>query len=654
MRLAGHEWNAHQQPGNLVVHVVAHGVVTTALALLLARVELPLFSLGALYLACVVLRHALVDVPTALLAALFYALATGAWRGAMFAVSPYWLVAAVAGGLALARIGHHVYYDRTGGHFERSRAELVRDAAAVLFACPLYLLFVLLRTGYRPALARRIEAARDRLHAPRHDRPWRNWAGTARCRPHTLWHPHSADEIAEIVKLARREAKRVRVVGSAFSWSQLVPSTDFVVCLCQMRDVKLDLSDAAAPRAIVEAGATGRDLNRVIGPAGYCVTSNVVMQTVSWGGMIAVGAHGSGRGEGTVSDFVEAVELVDGRGRLRRFEAGSDPDEILAAVRVALGLCGVIHRITLRIVPEFRVVMEDEFVPAEQAIARLPEQVRANEYFDLYWVPFNTVAWTRAWNRTDAPLTPRGPQGLWDGYSAHTHWGHWVSALQSATMALFDGLMRRIPALTPAICRAKCALMRPLSRVIHINEATHFRHALEMYRLGCLELAFAVDPDFASVRDAWRSVTRAVDRWAARGRYPLNMVLNMRFVGGSSAYLAPAHGNRITCYVEVLGNHENPDWAPFIRELADEWLELPNARMHWGKQFPDLPDGMARLRRNFGTDLDRFVKVREDYELDPDGLFSNTFLEPLLAVRPEQPSEADNNVPCDANTKSAA
>lgn len=652
LRFAARAWGEHREPGNLASHVVGHGIATTIMALLLGKVHvmLPLagvarVSLGWVFVAALVAWSATLDLAGAAIAAGTLLVGTGMWRGEMYgewASRPADL-ALLAAGLApaalLVHAGHHVYYDFPGKHMGPPRGgRLLHAIGTLLTGFPLFVTLLLLRAGHRPSLRRAVEEGSHRELQPLSDRRWENWAGTAACTPGVTLYPRTASEIVAIVHRARMEKRRIRVVGAAYSWSPLVPTDDILICLCQMHEVELDLTDPERPLAIVGAGATGRDLNRVLEPRGFAVTSNVVMETVSWGGMIGVGAHGSGWDEQTLSDMVEAIELVDGRGEIRRFERGKDADDVMNAVRVSLGLFGVVYRITLRVVPAFNVRHQDHFLPVEEALSRLGELVPAGEYLDLYWMPFNERLWVRSWSRTGEPRSPRLPQGPWSGLSDRTHWGLWMSWLQTLSLRPLDWLTRFRPRWTPAVCRMKMALAAPNSRVVHINEATHFRSGIEAYRVGCVEFAFAIDPRFESVRRAWEAVTRGVDAWAARGRYPLTMVVNARFVRNSDCFLSPAHGNERTCYLEILGDHRSPDWKPFAHEVARAWMELPNARTHWGKEHGDIPGVEAHTRAVLGDDLHRFFQIRDAVGADPDRIFVNPFLERLLlAEKPAKP-----------------
>jgi L-gulonolactone oxidase len=348
--------------------------------------------------------------------------------------------------------------------------------------------------------------------------------------------------------------------------------------------------------------------------------------------MVGVGAHGSGRCEPTLSDMVERVELVDGTGAIRCFELGKDANEVMNAVRVSLGLFGVVFRVTIRVVTAFDVLHEDRFLTVDETLRQLPDLVQGNEYLDLYWMPFTERVWVRIWNRTDSPRVRRLPQGPWTGFSDRNHWGLWMTWLQTVALVPLDWLTRLAPRLTPSVCRMKMAMAAPGSRVVHINQATHFRSAIESYRVGCVEIAFEVDPAFDAVKRSWASVTREIEAWAERGSYPLHMVVNARFIGGSDCFLSPARGNALTAYIEILGNHRHPEWTAFASAVGREWLKLPKARPHWGKEYDFIPGIEAHVRAALGDDLRRFLRVRDELGVDPDRLFVNPFLDRLLGA----------------------
>lgn len=535
-------------------------------------------------------------------------------------------------GAFVAGFARTVYVDLPGRLGPRERRPLAEALGALVCAGALEAVVLAARRGERPELLARLRALRGLRFVSGRRRAWTNWASTERWLPAEVHYPTSSAELASRIAEARAAGRKVRAVGTAYAWSAIATSEELLVCLCLMREVSLDTSDPERPLAHVEAGADGRALNRVLERAGYCMPTGVVMETVSWGGQIAVGAHGSGRLQGTLSDLVEAIELVDGTGQVRRFVRGREPEDLFEAVAVSLGTCGVITHLTLRVEPAFNVRLEEEWVPLEGAMADIRERVLGNDYLDVYLMGHSDQVWFRAFNRTAEARTRRLPQMPWEQHSDRNTWGLWISTLQHV---LGTGLLHRpqdwSPRLAPLFGWVFSVFFLPRTLVCPIERATHFHAGIETYTMGCGEVGFAVDDEFESVQRAWAMVQDANARWAARGRYPMNMTLNLRFVGPSEALLSTAGGNQLTCYIEILGGHRTEDWQPYLAEVMGAWLaELPRARPHWGKQLRGVPGLDEALARNLGPELVRLFELRAEHALDPDDLFISPALERLL------------------------
>ncbi len=428
------------------------------------------------------------------------------------------------------------------------------------------------------------------------------WALGSRARDRRvepIWSPRDVDDLVEIVAHARSERTRIRALGASYPCSPSIPRDSCLVDLRRFDRVELDLRDPNRPLAIVGAGATGRALDRVLESAGFSLSSNIGPNS-TWGCMIAFGAHGSGWDEPTLADRVHAIELVDGRGRPRRFERGRDLDEVMSAVGLALGSFGLVHRIELRIAPAFDVRLVDDELDVHELMARLPELVPAHAYFDISWRPGSRTAWVRTWDRVDVPASHRSSTALWSRCWDWMLHGH--------------------------------EFRRRQDRIVHIHEAARQRAGIEVgHAIGCVEFGFSIDDDFDRVRAAWRVTEEAAARWAARGRHPINSRVNLRFMGGSDCLLSAAHGNAHTCFVEVLGDATSPEWLLVVDELALAWMDVvPNARPHWPKQHEEIPGIAYSLRTSLGNRLERFKAARARLDVDPDGLFRNTYLDRML------------------------
>jgi L-gulonolactone oxidase len=619
----------HRSPGNRRVHAVANLVAWMALCALASTVRLPLPGLdGPLDLGVVLAALELVfflsfDVLSAALVAAVGLGAAIAWRevhGALWvrAGVPF-LVFEVCNVVVIA--AHTVFCEPYCAR--PPKAPLYRVLRALYiqaFASVQHLLITLLDYGYRPAFRARVNArAKEHSLFTRH--PWKSWAGLHACAPQTCFYPETVDDLVTIVREAARSGKKVRVVGSGHSFSALCPTDDFLVFTARMRKVEVDLRDPARPLARVQAGATNRDLNDALERHGLALPFNVVLESVRVVSLIATGSHGSGWNNPTLSDLVESLEIVTANGEIRTFSEAADGSEIMAAARLNLGLFGIIHRATLRVVPNFRVRHVDRHAPMAETIRDLATLVPAHAYFDLFWWPFNDAVWIKTLDPTDLPATDAPRKRRLEGLTTRL--------LVEIAKVLAARTIAR-PELTPEFCRSSFRYGPRGEKIVNIVEGVHHRRAIEALPCRCVEFAFAIDPAFANVATAWNAVVELTERWARDGRYPFNLTMNARFVSESGALLSPAHGSGHVCYIEILSYRGAPGWDEFAAEVAHAWMKLPGARPHWAKELDVIPGGAEWLRAALGENLTTFQRVRDGLGPGPRDLFTNPLMEAVF------------------------
>jgi hypothetical protein len=123
---------------------------------------------------------------------------------------------------------------------------------------------------------------------------------------------------------------------------------------------------------------------------------------------------------------------------------------------------------------------------------------------------------------------------------------------------------------------------------------------------------------------------RLVDEYARRDLYPLNLSVNMRFIGSSSSLLTPAYGDGITCYIEIMWMGRPRGWSDFSSELCREWLKIPGALPHWSKEFEHVADVVPIMRENLGDRRRRFLDALARSGIDPERAFFNGLLRRVL------------------------
>jgi len=306
-----------------------------------------------------------------------------------------------------------------------------------------------------------------------------------------------------------------------------------------------------------------------------------------------MGTHGSGRDTATVGDLVLALEVIDGHGELRTLSEETVGPEIMAAARLGLGMFGVIARIKLRIERAHRVLQIDRRLPIAEGFAELEHLVRTKDSVELFWFPINDWVWLRTFERTDAPSTFSG-HGL--GFMTQNF-------LHMLAASVHAKVVARVPALIPLLMRFLPLGISFRTRVLPRTAAVHYRRWLELCRYSCLEIGFKVDDRFENVRASFEDARRLVAEYAEQGRYPLDLVLNYRFIGPSKALLSPAYGPGLSCYPDALTYEETFDdpLAEVVAvcvgaELADGSAWVPDTVSLVTNQQPSSKNGGEAAR----------------------------------------------------------
>jgi FAD/FMN-containing dehydrogenase len=152
---------------------------------------------------------------------------------------------------------------------------------------------------------------------------------------------------------------RVRAAGKGHMWydTQCSDAWTVVVRTEQVNAIsEFELPEGAERGTVwVEAGTTFFQLADYLHARGASVGYTLTNWNISFGGSVAMGAHRSSiREDSMVAAGVLAMDIIDGRGEVRRVVRDEEDDEWLAA-STSLGLLGIIARIQLQVYPDTKV-----------------------------------------------------------------------------------------------------------------------------------------------------------------------------------------------------------------------------------------------------------------------------------------------------------
>lgn len=228
---------------------------------------------------------------------------------------------------------------------------------------------------------------------------WSNWSGSLRFTPRALVEPRDEDELCQIVCQAASNGETVRVVGAGHSSTPLVETSDLLVSLAKLQAVEID--GLSAGEAAVGAGVTLGDAGIALRrhDLAFANLGDVDYQTVA--GAVGTGTHGTGKRLPTLASHLIGGRLVTGSGERETFTLECQPERV-NAMRVSLGVLGILTTLRLRLIPAYRVRRSTWCAGIDDCLDQFMPLSEAHRHVDFYWYPRSDEAQIRITDREDA------------------------------------------------------------------------------------------------------------------------------------------------------------------------------------------------------------------------------------------------------------
>lgn len=425
---------------------------------------------------------------------------------------------------------------------------------------------------------------------------WSNWSGAVTADPEVL-RPHTPEQVAEMVRAAAEQGRRLRPVGSGHSFTAIARPEDQQLSLEHLTGVVS--SDRRTGLVRVLAGTPLRVLNQALDLLGLAMPNlgDIDAQTVA--GATATGTHGTGATLTGLSAGITGLRLVTADGGSRWVDA-QDP-ELFGAARVGLGALGVVTEIELACVPAYRLRAVERPDSLDSVLPRVQELFDAHRHFELYWFPGTRRVQTKANDLVDDDVDE--PLSEWrrrldDELLANTVFGAANRLLTKAPRAVlpFNGIAAR--ALTERSYTA------PSHEVFCTPRTVRF-----------------VESEYAVPREAVADVLTDLAAWVERRREPISFPVEVRVAAPDDVWLSTGY-ERANAYVAVHQYHRGEHREYFA--AFEEIVAAHSGRPHWGKMHRLGVEEVTALYPRLAD----FRAVRD--RLDPERVFANEYLARVL------------------------
>jgi D-arabinono-1,4-lactone oxidase len=461
------------------------------------------------------------------------------------------------------------------------------------------------------------------------------WAKTFHSLPELYIQPHTLEEIQKIVTLARKCRRRIVLVGSGHSPSDLTCTSSWMVNLDNYSDVLK--TDREKRSLLVQSGIRLHALNTRANENGLTIPNMGSIDEQSIAGAIATATHGSSLYHGILSQWVLSLRIVLANGSAVRCSSTKNSDLFRAAL-VSLGALGIIVEVEFQMVPSTNIEWVQTLKSLDYVLDSWNTELWTQaEFTRVWWLPYlkRAIVWRAQKTRKET----REPQSNWYGNAVGFHTYHtllWIS--------------NYFPRILPTVEWFVFGMQYGFSTESSIDAVEPQRTGLLM---NCLYSQFVNEwamplskgPEAISRLSDWINGNEKASGipFSAKGLWvhsPIEVRVadTSKHAGQTRPFLDTSCKEEPTLFLNATLYRPYGRDPPCMERYyeAFEWLmKEMGAKPHWAKNFAFT--AREDFEHMYGDDLISWRRIRR--EVDPDGVFVGDWLRRNILEAPGKDGE---------------
>ncbi|MDQ0154210.1 L-gulonolactone oxidase [Robertmurraya andreesenii] len=424
---------------------------------------------------------------------------------------------------------------------------------------------------------------------------WKNWSQSVESHPEKILYPATIDEVCTLVREAKQQRKKIRVVGAGHSFTRLVQTDVWLVSLDLLSGI--EELDEGKMTVTVLGGTRLFQIGEELGRRGFAQENLGDINVQSIAGAISTGTHGNGIGFGNVSSQVLEITIVTASGEVMTISETMN-DKYFKASLVSLGSLGIIVKVKLRMIKSPVYEYRSDKVRFSELIEKLDYLIDSNRHFEFYLFPFSDLVQIKTMN-----ITNRQPQRL----TFH----HLESlVLENYLFFLLSELCRWFPRTTRFVSRLSAKAIGTTSIAAHSYQLFATPRKVKFNEIEyCIPLE--------NMKEAIQEVREHIET----NQYEVHFPIECRTVKADDIWLSPSY-QRDSAYI-AFHMYKGMPYERYFRDM-EAIMQKHGGRPHWGKMHKREHPELLSLYPRFAD----FLNVRQ--ELDPDGMFLNEYLRELF------------------------
>lgn len=423
---------------------------------------------------------------------------------------------------------------------------------------------------------------------------WISWNENLKYNFEKLYKVTTEEELQEAIS----SNEKIRFFGSKQSSADIAAGTNALIDMTGYN--KIVSYDYNKKTITVQSGLILGELLEAIEAVGWCISCLPDINTITIGGALATGTHGtSGK---LLSEYMIECNLVLADGSLKKI---TKEDPLMDAVRVSLGMLGVMSTITFQCEEEYTLHVKEGPEKDSEWLPKIKSRLKKHDFLRILWLPHTDRGYVITGDKIDpeTEVTENlGPRYLKHRRNAskilykYTHIFPWLTAI--ANKLLYRGFFS-----------AKKE-----------HKGSLYQATVTKSRGSTLELAewtIALDK-FPKV---FAELKRELNKWGNKSF--VHIPMDVRFVYQDKSWLSYAYGHDTVTMGCVSRNAATADTYEAFKSVEKIFIKH-GGRPHWGKRFVAKDAELSKIYPMW----EDFKRLRS--ELDPTNKFLNPYLTNLV------------------------
>ena len=423
---------------------------------------------------------------------------------------------------------------------------------------------------------------------------WVSWNENIKHSYENLYKIESEHELQEIIA----NSDDIRIYGSKQSSADITAGVNTLVDISNYN--KIISYNNERLEITVQSGIKLKDLLVDIEAKQWCIPCLPDINTVTVGGALATGTHGtSGK---ILADYIIECRMILADGSIKTIK---EDEQLMDACRVSLGVLGVFSTITFKCEPLYTLHIKEAPQKDSVWVKDLSKKVKTLDFLRILWLPHTGYGYVISGDKIPADKeidVKTGPS-----YLKH----------RRKVSKFLYGLTDKLPMLT---AMANKILYRLFFSSKKEHKGSLYQATVTKSRGSTLELAeWTIGLDkFPEVFEELKSELQDLSNKSF-----VHIPMDVRFVSKDASWLSYAYNQDTVTMGCVTRNAASADSYEAFKSIEKIFLKH-GGRPHWGKRFQARDYEMNTLYPKWNE----FKALRK--EMDPTNKFLNLNLHRLF------------------------